>query len=141
MIDSPSYPLMIHIQTSSYPFLEWGSLLKSDSQGRYLVTIAENVNRDDGGFIDLERMVGLDGTTLMNAVSNPREAILTGKKSLQSKISQDDGSSSCSFCRLSLPKILNIIGSTWKHLRPPQLDSLGRLYSCNGAVRSDVSHY
>ncbi|KAK7453954.1 vacuolar protein sorting/targeting protein PEP1 [Stygiomarasmius scandens] len=113
MVDTFGHPLVVHIETSQFPFPGWGSALKSDSRGSNVVTIAENVNRDGEGVPDFERMVGLEGTAFMNVVSNPREAVLTGIKSLQTKISHDDG-------------------STWKYLEPPRLDSLGNSYGCSG---------
>jgi len=102
MVDTFGHPLVVHIETSQFPFPGWGSALKSDSRGSNVVTIAENVNRDGEGVPDFERMVGLEGTTFMNVVSNPREAVLTGIKSLQTKISHDDGMSDHLFRKLSL---------------------------------------
>ena len=49
------------------------------------------VNRDDRGFVDFEKMVGLDGIAIINIVSNPGNASLTGNKELQSLISHNDG--------------------------------------------------
>ena len=50
------------------------------------------VNRDDRGFVDFEKMIGLDGIAIVNVVSNPSDAPLTGKKELQTRISHNDGS-------------------------------------------------
>ncbi|KAF7373252.1 Sortilin [Mycena sanguinolenta] len=70
---------------------------------------AENVNHDARGYVDFERMAGLDGIALINVVSNPEEALLTGRKILQSRITYNDG-------------------STWKPLTPPRHDSLGNAF-------------
>lgn len=36
-------------------------------------------------------MIGLDGIAVMNVVSNPEEAALSGKKKLQTRITHNDG--------------------------------------------------
>jgi hypothetical protein len=38
-------------------------------------------------------MLGLDGIALMNIVSNPEEASITGTKRLQTRITHNDGAS------------------------------------------------
>lgn len=69
----------------------WGNILKSNSNGTYFGVSIENVNRDDRGFVDFEKMIGLDGIALINIVGNPQEAALTGRKALQSRITHNDG--------------------------------------------------
>ena len=49
------------------------------------------VNRDDRGYVDFEKMIGLDGIVIVNAVSNPSDAVLSKKKELQTFISHNDG--------------------------------------------------
>lgn len=51
----------------------------------------ENVNRDERGFVDFEKMTGLDGIALVNVVSNPQEAVVSGVKTLQTRITHNDG--------------------------------------------------
>jgi hypothetical protein len=36
-------------------------------------------------------MIGLDGIALINVVSNPKEAALTGRKELRTRITHNDG--------------------------------------------------
>ena len=50
------------------------------------------VNRDNRGYVDFEKMIGLDGIVIINVVSNPSDAPLSGKKELQTRISHNDGS-------------------------------------------------
>jgi len=69
----------------------WGNLLKSNSNGTYFGTSLENVNRNEYGFVDFEKMVGLDGIALVNIVSNAEQAVVSGKKALQSRITHNDG--------------------------------------------------
>jgi hypothetical protein len=74
---------------SPRPF--WGNLLKSNWNGTYYGLSIDYVNRDNRGFVDFEKMIGLDGIALINIVSNPAEAIISGRKALQSRITHNDG--------------------------------------------------
>ena len=94
---------------------EWGNILKSNSNGTYYGLSLPYVNRNDRGYVDFEKLIGLDGIALVNVVSNYEEAAVTGKKVLQSRITHNDG-------------------GTWKPLTPPAKDSLGQKYKCSGAV-------
>lgn len=76
---------------SEPPAPYWGNLLKSNSNGTYFGISIENVNRNNEGFVDFEKMIGLDGIALVNIVSNPDQASITGKKSLQTRITHNDG--------------------------------------------------
>lgn len=69
----------------------WGSILKSNSNGTYFGQSIDYVNRDDRGFVDFEKMIGLDGIALINVVSNPDEASVSSRKRLQSRITHNDG--------------------------------------------------
>lgn len=69
----------------------WGNILKSNSNGTYFNLAIENVNRDERGYVDFEKVVGLDGIALINVVANPEEAVLSGTKKLQTRITHNDG--------------------------------------------------
>lgn len=71
----------------------WGNILKSNSNGTYFSLSIANVNRDDYGYVDFEKFAGLDGIALVNIVANPAEAVLTGSKTLQTRITHNDGGS------------------------------------------------
>ncbi|KIJ89619.1 GMC oxidoreductase [Laccaria amethystina LaAM-08-1] len=68
----------------SAPAPFWGNILKSNPNGTYFGL--ENVNRDEQGCVDFEKMIGLDGIALFNVVSNPTDATLSGHKQLQSRL-------------------------------------------------------
>ena len=76
---------------SEAPAPYWGAILKSNSNGTYFGISIENVNRDQRGYVDFEKMIGLDGIALINVVGNPDEAKITGVKALQSRITHNDG--------------------------------------------------
>jgi hypothetical protein len=77
--------------TSELPGSQRGSILKSNSNGTYFGHSIDNVNRDERGLVDFEKMIGLEGIALTNVVANPTEAALTGKKTLQTRITHNDG--------------------------------------------------
>lgn len=70
---------------------EWGNLLKSNSNGTYYGLSLENANRNQAGYVDFEKMIGLDGIAVMNVVANTAEATVSRKKKLQTRISHNDG--------------------------------------------------
>ena len=76
---------------SEPPAPYWGAILKSNSNGTYFGISLENVNRDQRGYVDFEKMIGLDGIALVNIVSNPDLAAVTGVKALQTRITHNDG--------------------------------------------------
>ena len=69
----------------------WGNILKSNSNGTYFGVSVEHVNRDERGYVDFEKMIGLDGIALINVVSNPDEAVMSKRKMLQTRITHNDG--------------------------------------------------
>ncbi|KAF7345047.1 Sortilin [Mycena venus] len=112
ILDSSTASLFVHMTMTEPPHPFWGNILKSNSNGTYFSLSAENVNRDGRGYVDFEKVLGLDGIALINVVANPEEALLTGRKVLQSRITHNDG-------------------STWKPLAPPTHDSFRNAYPCN----------
>ncbi|KAJ7065213.1 vacuolar protein sorting/targeting protein 10 [Mycena amicta] len=111
ILESNTGSLFLLMTMSEKPHPFWGNILKSNSNGTYFGLSVENVNRDERGYVDFEKMIGLDGIALINVVANPQEALLTGRKQLQSRITHNDG-------------------GTWKPLRPPVMDSHGNKYDC-----------
>ncbi|KAG6840198.1 vacuolar protein sorting/targeting protein PEP1 [Blastosporella zonata] len=114
VLESSTKALFLHMTMSEEPF--YGNLLKSNSNGTYFGLSVKDVNRNEAGFVDFEKMIGLDGIALINIVANPTEAKVSREKRLQTRITHNDG-------------------STWKPLIPPKVDSQGRPYACNEAVR------
>ncbi|KAF8798604.1 vacuolar protein sorting/targeting protein 10 [Phlegmacium glaucopus] len=111
ILESSTYALFLLMTMSEPPYPYWGTILKSNSNGTYFGISAENVNRNERGYVDFEKMIGLDGIALINIVANPEEAKIIKSKILQSRITHNDG-------------------STWTPLTPPLLDSNKQPYSC-----------
>ncbi|KAF8989462.1 vacuolar protein sorting/targeting protein 10 [Cyathus striatus] len=108
VLESSTKSLFLHMTMSEPPAPYWGSILKSNSNGTYFGVSLDYVNRNNYGFVDFEKMIGLDGIALVNVVGNPDDAAITGHKRLQSRITDNDVEASHS----------------------PQKDSLGQEYDC-----------
>lgn len=115
MLESTTDSVFLHVTTHAEPGSEWGTLFKSNSNGTYYTPSLEYANRNALGFVDFEKMIGLDGIAVMNVVSNPDEAALSGNKKLQTRITHNDG-------------------GRWKPMVPPAKDALGQAYPCSSAV-------
>lgn len=96
---------------------EYGSILKSNSNGTFYGVSVEQVNRNKEGFVDFEKMIGLDGIALINIVANAEDVGITSHKKLQTRITHNDGGS-------------------WKPLTPPAADSNKQPYDCTSTVCS-----
>ena len=132
ILESSTKSVFLHVTTSEPPAPFWGNILKSNSNGTYFGLSIDNVNRNDAGYVDFEKMIDLDGIALINVVGNPHEAPLTGRKLLQSRITHNDGRLDVA---LSLHSSLTThIGGSWRPLTPPSIDSLGNRYACDNTV-------
>ncbi|GAA6013403.1 hypothetical protein JCM11491_006065 [Sporobolomyces phaffii] len=114
VLESTTDSIFLHVTTHPNVGSEWGTLFKSNSNGTYYSPSVEYVNRNGKGFVDFEKMIGLDGIAVINTVSNPEEATLSSNKKLTSRITHNDG-------------------GRWKPLNPPAKDALGRTYDCTSA--------
>ncbi|EDR05376.1 uncharacterized protein LACBIDRAFT_329820 [Laccaria bicolor S238N-H82] len=122
VLESSTRSLFLHMTMSEAPAPFWGDILKSNSNGTYFGLALENDNQDEQGYVDLEKMIGLDGIALANVVSNPADATLSGHKQVQSRVTHNDG-------------------STWRPLTPPLVDSQGNKYSCEGTCALHIHGY
>lgn len=110
VLDSVTRAVFLHVTTSN-TVAPWGTIAKSNSNATYYTTSLERVNRDEAGYVDFEKMLGLDGIALANVVANPDEASVSGTKLLRSMITHNDG-------------------GHWKPVVPPPVDSNGVSYEC-----------
>lgn len=93
ILESSTDSVFLHVTMSQVRGAEWGNVLKSNSNGTYYGLSLEHVNRNDRGYVDFEKVIGLDGIAVMNVVANTDEAAVTGKKKLQTRITHNDGES------------------------------------------------
>ena len=115
VLDSSTKAIFMHVTTNNMENREFGSILKSNSNGTSYVSALDNVNRNRVGYVDFDRIEGLEGTIISNIVVNAQD-VSGGKsdKSLKTQISHNDG-------------------GEWSYLAPPSVDSKGKKYSCIGS--------
>lgn len=109
VLDSESQAIFIHVTTNPDRDQEYGSLLKSNSNGTSYVLSLDKVNRNAVGYVDYDRIDGVEGVIISNTVNNPD----SGSKKLKTQITHNDG-------------------GEWSFLAPPAVDSEGKKYACAG---------
>ena len=70
ILESEKGSIFLHLATNSVAGEDFGNLLKSNSNGTSFVTLEHAVNRNAIGFVDFEKIQGLEGIILINVVSN-----------------------------------------------------------------------
>ena len=90
-----------------------GTLFISNSNGTFFVEALTDTNRNNMGYVDYERIYGVEGIGLANIVTNALEVETRGvSKKLRTMMTFNDGSS-------------------WTTLRPPGEDMFGQKVSCD----------
>ncbi|EEB95248.1 hypothetical protein MPER_05812, partial [Moniliophthora perniciosa FA553] len=91
-----------------------GTLFVSNSNGTYFTQSLKDTNRNEAGYVDYERIYGLEGVGLANIVANSGqvEGGWGVEKMLRSRITWDDGRS-------------------WQYIQPPLYDANGNKIKCN----------
>ncbi|KAF8579723.1 Oligoxyloglucan reducing end-specific cellobiohydrolase [Ramaria rubella] len=117
VLESSTDSVFLHLTMSDRAGAEFGNILKSNSNGTFYGVSIEHVNRNGNGYVDFEKMIGLDGIAVVNVVANPNEVTLTGRKELQSRITHNDGGS-------------------WTPLIPPLNDVNKQPYPCTSTACS-----
>lgn len=112
VLDSVTHAVFLHVTVNPMRGSEYGAILKSNSNGTSYVLSLPDVNRNEMGFVDFEKMQGLEGVAIVNVVENVDETNKGGKKKLKSKITHNDG-------------------GAWNYLPPPEKDVDGKKYDCN----------
>ncbi|CUS21194.1 LAQU0S02e08196g1_1 [Lachancea quebecensis] len=114
VLGSQEGAIFFHLTTEMAEGSEYGALMKSNSNGTSFVVLERAVNRGPSGFVDFEKVQGLEGIIMINTVLNANE-VSSGsgvQKKLKSKISFNDG-------------------ADWNYLKPPERDSEGKKYQCS----------
>lgn len=111
VLDSSTHAVFLHVTVNAAPDREYGAIIKSNSNGTSYVFTLGAVNRDTEGYVDFEKMQGLEGVAMVNVVANIDETNNGEKKKLKSMITHNDG-------------------AEWAYLPPPMKDALGKDYAC-----------
>ena len=110
VLDSSGHAVNLFVRTEEGADRQYGSIVKSNSNGTSYVLSAPNVNCDETMYVDFEKVPGLEGITLINTVANADKE--EKKKEIQTKISHNDG-------------------AEWGFLAPPSKDVDGKAYGCS----------
>ncbi|KAJ6150747.1 Vacuolar protein sorting/targeting protein 10 [Penicillium chermesinum] len=110
LLGSP-YSLFIYAAVNEAQGREYGSIVKSNSNGTYFVQSLEGVN-SDGEYVDFEEITGTEGVAIANVVGNKDQVDKNGDaKKLRSVITHNDG-------------------GQWMLLTPPAKDVDGKSFDC-----------
>lgn len=120
VLDSHTHAVFMHVTVGNQKDAEYGSIIKSNSNGTSYVLSLDSVNRNTPGYVDFEKMLGLEGVALVNVVMNIEEAERGSGKKLKTMITHNDG-------------------AEWALLRAPQKDPEGKAYNCNTDNIADCS--
>ncbi|KAL9003755.1 MAG: hypothetical protein Q9188_003395 [Gyalolechia gomerana] len=120
VLDSHTHAVFLHVTVGNQKDAEYGSIVKSNSNGTSYVLSLDSVNRNTPGFVDFEKMLGLEGVALVNVVTNIEEAERGSGKKLKTMITHNDG-------------------AEWSLLKAPQKDPEGKTYECNTGNVADCS--
>ncbi|KAF2836576.1 Oligoxyloglucan reducing end-specific cellobiohydrolase [Patellaria atrata CBS 101060] len=113
VLDSSTHAVFLHVTVNNDDDREYGSILKSNSNGTSYVLSVNEVNRNRAGYVDFEKMQGLEGVAIINVVGNVNEVNKGSLKKKKTKITHNDG-------------------ADWSLLSPPEKDVDERSYKCSG---------
>jgi hypothetical protein len=114
VLDSSTHAIFLHVTVNNREGQEYGSIVKSNSNGTSYVLSIGQVNRNTPGYVDFEKMQGLEGVAVVNIVSNVKEVDGGAHKKLKTMITHNDG-------------------AEWGLVSPPKKDSDGKDFECSDA--------
>ncbi|KAL2819880.1 hypothetical protein BDW59DRAFT_151241 [Aspergillus cavernicola] len=112
VLDTSEHAIFLYVQAGNMPGAEYGSIVKSNSNGTTYVLSLNAVNQDAKGYVDFERMQALEGVVMANIVSNIDELSDGVPKKLRTMITHNDG-------------------GEWSLLAPPAKDADGENFACS----------
>lgn len=111
MLESTTHSLAVDVVLQDKSAI--GTLFVSNSNGTFFVESLTDTNRNDAGYVDYERVYGVEGIGIANVVSNALDVERRGApKKLKSLITFNDGSS-------------------WAPMKGPEKDIDGNNVGCN----------
>ena len=111
VLDSSTHAVFLHVTVNNQQDHEYGAIIKSNSNGTSYVLSIYAVNRDTEGYVDFEKMQGLEGVAMINFVANKDEVDKGANKKLKSRITHNDG-------------------SEWALIPPPKKNAEGGNFNC-----------
>ena len=110
-LDSSTHSIFLHATVNGRPDQEYGSIIKSNSNGTSFVMSLESVNRNSEGYVDFEKLLGIEGAAVANVVSNPKEVNQGKMKQRKTLMTHNDG-------------------ADWSLITPPEHDRENHKYDC-----------
>ncbi|KAI6854545.1 Oligoxyloglucan reducing end-specific cellobiohydrolase [Hortaea werneckii] len=121
VLDSSTHAVFLHVTVNNQMDSEYGSIVKSNSNGTSYVLSVGEVNRNSPGYVDFEKMQGLEGVAVVNRVANPREADNGKMKKLKTYITHNDG-------------------ADWALIPKPEKNVNGKNFKCKGGIEKCSLH-
>ena len=119
ILESTTHSLAVDVVLQDRSTL--GTLFISNSNGTFFVQTLKDTNRNRIGFVDYERIYGVEGIGMANVVTNAQEVENRGaQKKLKTMITFNDGSS-------------------WTTIRAPTEDINGQKIPCSAADPADCT--
>ncbi|EMC93590.1 hypothetical protein BAUCODRAFT_26843 [Baudoinia panamericana UAMH 10762] len=91
VLDSSTHAVFLHVTVNNHEDSEYGSIIKSNSNGTSYVLAVNEVNRNGPGYVDFEKMLGLEGVAVINRVANAEDVDAGSSKKLKTYITHNDG--------------------------------------------------
>jgi len=120
VLDSSTHSIFLHVTVNDVREQEYGSIIKSNSNGTSYVLSLNAVNRNLAGYVDFEKMLGLEGVATVNVVANADKVKEGSAKKLKSMITHNDG-------------------ADWDYIPAPEKDTEGKSFGCSGKSLEDCS--
>ncbi|TQS37094.1 hypothetical protein Golomagni_02444 [Golovinomyces magnicellulatus] len=116
VLDSSTHSAYLHVTVNNEPEFEYGTIIKSNSNGTFYFLTLNAVNRDTTGYVDFEKMIGIEGVALVNVVTNADDKVYQKQgKRIKTMITHNDG-------------------GEWTYLSPPALDADKKKFGCSGKL-------
>jgi photosystem II stability/assembly factor-like uncharacterized protein len=112
LLDSSTHAVFLHVTVGDREGFEYGKLMKSNSNGTSYVLSIDGVNRNGPGYVDFEKMQGLEGVAIINVVGNLKEEEARKPKKLKTMITHSDG-------------------ALWDYIPAPKTDNEDKDYGCS----------
>lgn len=111
VLDSSTHAIFMHVTVNAARGQEYGTIIKSNSNGTSYVLSISNVNRDEDGYVDFEKVSGLEGVAIVNQVYNAKDVDNGARKMLKTMMTHNDG-------------------ADWAPLPAPKKNSNDEAYKC-----------
>ncbi|KAK2871618.1 vacuolar protein sorting/targeting protein PEP1 [Arthroderma sp. PD_2] len=111
VMDSSTHSVFLHVTENNEKGHEFGSILKSNSNGTSYVLSLSGANRNANANVDFEKMQSIEGVAIANVVANTKEVNKGEAKKLRTMITHNDG-------------------AEWALIPPPKKDAEGHSFDC-----------